>query len=550
MRAGLFFLPFLSFFLALISLASYASFEKMPEIALGIAGLAVAVFVGWLVAERQAIRQVFTRKGARSGVSSGVSVILGFAIIVGLAFLSNRPRFNYTWDVTSQKLNTLSDQSRKLIDKMDSESIAIEAVAFFLEGDEQSTLNKQKFQDLIVLYQGEGADIEVDYVDPQEDPRRVVAENVTQADTVILKRGDQDTRLTTFTEEKLTNALLRLLKPSSKTIVFIQGHGERSLDNSEAEGLAMAKAELESERYAVDTLNLLEQKDVPEKADLLVIAGPKYDFHDQELAALQSYLAAGRPLLVMVDALVGLPKLNRFLQDYGLSFGQDLILNPTLASTGQPLLQYSALVTEFDEMSPLTNDFASQGNVHLILPYARSVMVHEDNAQNMTVKSVAEGAYANVRYQGVSRPEDMRGVKDDQITDGDVSLIAYAHGQTGGSELAASSQSATASEQSQDAQPSTATKPSRELRLVAAGSSHLASNAGITTAANVDMFLNIISYLVQDEDFIAIRPKNPEASRLELVSAKSQFGLFFLAYVYPFVFLGAGFVHWLKRRRT
>ncbi|MFW7378091.1 MAG: GldG family protein [Oligoflexus sp.] len=547
MKSSLIALPFLALFLGVIGLASYSSLPTVRWLAFLLWGLGAALLTSWAVMERQGLKEIFSRKGARYGASSGLSFVLGLLLIVGIAFLSTRPRFDLSWDVTEDRLNTLSDQSLKIVDKMKQDKVEVDVLGFFVNPEK-----KQSFADLLALYQHAGAPIQLKYIDPQAEPNLAIAENVTTADTVIVKSGSQESRLTNFTEEKMTNALLRVLKTENKTLYFTSGHGERDLNSSEAEGFGMAKAELESERYDIDTITLLESEAVPENVDLLIIAGPKYDFRPEEINVLRRYLDEARPLLVLVDALVPLPNLKALLEDYGLSIQNDMVaINPNNPLSSQPDWQYSALATEFDEFSPVTRDFVSQGKIALLMPFSRSIDVVEGNKKGLRPTILARGSEMNVTYSEVSQPEDLRELRQDQVLPGDVGLLAYSVGQVGGSELAKKNNSNNSSKETElDTKKGTDAKANKELRLVVSGSSHFASNYGAQRPENMDMFLNLTNYLLQDEDFISIRPRESSESRLDLATSSSQFNLLFFSFIYPFFFLGYGIVHWLKRRRS
>jgi ABC-type uncharacterized transport system involved in gliding motility auxiliary subunit len=98
--------------------------------------------------------------------------------------------------------------------------------------------------------------------------------------------------------------------------------------------------------------------------------------------------------------------------------------------------------------------------------------------------------------------------------------------------------------------PKDGAQKSRETRLIAVGSVAFAANQGAQAAEHRDMFMNITNYLLQDEDFISIRPRDPTKSTLNLTTGRSQLSLLLLAFVWPFVFLGGGTFFWLKRRRA
>ena len=59
--------------------------------------------------------------------------------------------------------------------------------------------------------------------------------------------------------------------------------------------------------------------------------------------------------------------------------------------------------------------------------------------------------------------------------------------------------------------PADRAKP--ETRLVVVGDSDFASNAYLGVAGNRDLFLNIVNWLAQQENLIAIRPRDPQDRR-------------------------------------
>ena len=67
-------------------------------------------------------------------------------------------------------------------------------------------------------------------------------------------------------------------------------------------------------------------------------------------------------------------------------------------------------------------------------------------------------------------------------------------------------------------------------------------------AANRDFFLNIVSWLSNDEDLISIRPKEPEDRRIQLTRAQMMMVRLVSQFVIPLIVILAGILVWLKRR--
>ena len=126
-------------------------------------------------------------------------------------------------------------------------------------------------------------------------------------------------------------------------------------------------------------------------------------------------------------------------------------------------------------------------------------------------------------------------------------MIAVASGKPGDLVLASSDSS---NEEKTDATESSLTNKNKEIRIVAVGSSTFAANFGAAQQAqNKDLFVNIANYLLQDEDFISIRPKDLNKGSIDLTQTTANLYLLFIAFIYPFMFLGGGVWFWLRRRR-
>ncbi len=118
MKPGLLILPFLALLLAAVATATGSAFPEAKFVAQIGWGLGLAVLALWVILDLENFKAMFGRKGAKYGASSGLVVLLGVLIIVGIAVLTSRPRFNKSLDLTRDALNTLSDQSIKIVESL------------------------------------------------------------------------------------------------------------------------------------------------------------------------------------------------------------------------------------------------------------------------------------------------------------------------------------------------------------------------------------------------------------------------------------------------
>ena len=543
MRTELFILPFLAVLVLAVGAAVKSAYPSLAWLMTTSLLLAVAMIIVWITWDLENFRRFIRRKGAKFGASSSIVVVLGIAIIVAVAYISSVDRFNIDFDATRNKTNTLSDQSLKVIAKLkETEHDPLTITAYFTTQDQEA---KDTFRDLLRLYLVEGAELNVTYLDPRKNPTQAMADKLTSRNTVIFRKGKREARIATYSEEKITNALVKVLKGESKKIYFTTGHGEGELKGGGPLAYGGVNQELENNRYETASLMLMETGKIPPDADLLVIAGPKYDFRVEEIGFLRSYLRKGGAMLLMIDAVTKIDNLASFASEFGVKINNDLLLLPPDDRRIFFYGQNNALVTEFDSLHSISKDFANQ-TATMLIPNARSLdKVTGENEHKMNVELVAKTSKSIVRVNNVTSNADLSKINDDQVTAGQYTVIAVATGKASAPQLADAGDNKTTV--SKDVDSPLADDKEKQIRLIVTGS-YFARNQGIREAEHRDMFVNMSNYLLEDEDFISLRPKDITKSSLSLTSQMSALLLLLICYLYPFLFLGSGVAIWLRRR--
>jgi len=544
MNAGLLVLPFLSLFIAALGVVVNSSLKEIAWLAPTIWLVAGAVAMAWVILDRKHLRAMFRRKGARYGASSGLTVVLGILIALGIGTLSTRARFNKSIDFTKNNINTLSEQTLRVIAANNDKGAETEIIGFF-----QDEVQEQMFRDLLRLYEAAGAKFNKSFLNPQTEPTKAMAEGITQGNTALVRQGPNQVKITTFTEEKLTNALIQASKARSKKVYFTKGHGEAEISSEDADGLKGAVDELSSHKVEAGSVMLLESGKVPDDADLVVVPGPKYEFKDEEIKLLEDYLQKGKPLLVMVDAMVPAAALSRLLENYGLKFGEDLLIMRPDDPRTQLLGQNNAIVSDFDAFHVVTKDFARQSAVALIMGSTRSLELVTTNTAQAKPSIIGKTADVIFGVGQVRSMADLKEIGEDRVKQGPFGVIGVSQAKVGGA--LAKNEKAESSTTTADLKPdSSSDAVTKDLRIAAVGSSQFVTNAGSQHGENLDLFMNLVNFLTQDEDYIAIRPKDPDRTTIDLTSASSQLLLALIAFIYPTSFLGLGVYNWLRRRRA
>jgi ABC-type uncharacterized transport system involved in gliding motility auxiliary subunit len=89
-----------------------------------------------------------------------------------------------------------------------------------------------------------------------------------------------------------------------------------------------------------------------------------------------------------------------------------------------------------------------------------------------------------------------------------------------------------------------------KARLVVIGTSNLASNQFLNAAGNRDFFLNAVSWLAEEENLIAIRPKETKQTPVILTATQGQVIFWLPVVVLPGAVMLCGIAVLLRRRAS
>jgi ABC-type uncharacterized transport system involved in gliding motility auxiliary subunit len=322
-------------------------------------------------------------------------------------------------------------------------------------------------------------------------------------------------------EEDLTNAIIRAGRSEAKKVYFIQGHGEKDISDTERTGYSRAKKMLEDQGYKVENLNLATAGKVPDDAKVIVEAGPTVELFPQELQLLNDYLGkGGAGMLVLTDPMA--PSLESFLGNLGIQVDNDVVLDN---SNEGRLMGSTVPIVRSYENHKITENF----NLTTIFPVTRSIQPKKTIPSGITVETLFK---SNANSWGET---DLSGLKtgvasNDRAKDlpGPLSLAVA---------------------ETKEIKPSSDSSPAVRSRLVVAGTSNFPINSAWGAGGNGNLFLNMISWLAQDEDLISIRPKPQEDRRMLLSQSQMYLVRLITIFLLPGIALIAGIVVVVKRRR-
>ena len=489
------------------------------NLVLGVVLLAVSVATG-LETIRERVRSGEGRRVGKYGVSALLSTLIGVAILVMIAFLSVRN--NVKWDWSEQQVHTLTSQSLNLLEGLEREA---EITAFFSE------LDAPPARDLLDRYAYASELVKLRFVDPNVQPGVVeelgIDEEKLARGLVRISIGEESVDIGEISEPEITNALLKLARGGEKKVYFVEGHNERPIDGEAGdgkEGMSRAADALRNETYQVEKLLLASVGEIPDDAEVVVVAGPTRPLLDHEHGALQRYLERGGALMVLVD-----PRANTDLYDdlrgWGIGMGDDVIVDQTLALFGRASSPFAG---RYSGEHPITQGLRDPALFHV----ARSVEVLDDAADDLEViVYTGENSWAE-RDLDSWRTTGRAAYGDDDLI-GPVPVAAAGILELGG-------------DGSADADD--AASEGARARLVVFGDSDFATNELLDGFLNRDLFLNSVNWLMGDVEQISVRPALSRASRFQLSNEQFQMLRNLSLFLLPEGIAIVGVLVWWTRR--
>lgn len=469
----------------------------------------------------------------RAGGYSGVYILVFVAILIALNYLANQ--YNKTFDATADKLYSLSGQTQKILDNLESPV----TIYYF---DQKSRFPAAT--NSLVRYQNASSHVSVKYVDPEADIGTAQAMNVRNFGTVMVEMNGNREEAPTTGEEDVTNAIIKLLKGGEKKACFVTGHGEADASDSERDGFSLAQTEIRNANYETETISLAETGAVPAGCTVVVVAGPSTGYFEPEVAALRTFVDGGGRLLLMFDGVTkaGEDKgeaLAQLAAEWGVKAGSDVVIDMSPVGQffgGGPL---TPMISDYDTTQAITK---VMGNVAALFPMTRSVSQEGANGGWTAIElmKTSPSSFSTTDFD-VADGELVR--KPQAETPGPISVAAVTSRDIPAAGGASADKDAAA-----DAIPGMGDNDAKQARVVVTGSSRFARNSFFGRGGNADLFLNMMSWLSSDEDMISIRPKDPANTPMDVSQSQMRWLFFGLVLGLPLAIVIAGVRSWWVRR--
>ncbi len=491
------------------------------------AGLATVLI--YMAGQWRDVADFYKGRGAKYGTLSIVSIVVFLGILVAINYLGTRQ--NKRWDFTANQVFSLSDQTVKILKDLK------EPVNFVVyERQDRQDIHRDRLDE----FSYQSTQVKTEFVDPDRQPTRATEAKIETLPTILINYQGRTERVSSSNEQDLTNGLIKAITGQARKVYFTQGHGEKDTASSDRTGYSTITEALKQDNFAVESLLLVTQKAVPDDATIVVIAGPTTDFFPPEIEALNAYVAKGGKVLVLLDppakAGAAQPLLTQFLTDWGISAGNDVVLDAS--GVGQMLgTDASVPVAAQYPSHPITQGF----RVLTAYPMARSMTPIPGGSNSHTAQPLVNTSQQSWSEADISSISSGKGQVEFNADKGDkegpITLAA-----------AVSAPATVTPPKPANASPDADAPATPETRVVAVGDSDFAANVAIGVQGNRDFFMNSLNWLAQQENMIAVRPRQPQDHRLTLTADQQNRIMILSIFIIPGLVFASGVYTWWRRR--
>ena len=470
------------------------------------------------------IAKVFSRRQTRYGTLMAVSILVVLGILIAINYIGKIQ--NRRWDLTASKQFSLSDQSRNVLAKLDS---PLQVQVFAQEPD------FGRYQDRLKEYEYGSKKVTTEYIDPDKKPTIAKQSQIQQYGTIIFNYKGRTERVTTDSEQDITNGIIKVVSGQQRKVYFTSGHGEKDTTSADRDGYNAIAAALGHENYALEKLVIAQQGAVPDDASVVVVAGPRTDYFPAEIDALKKYLDKTGKLLLELDPpdKADSPPLTNLIalaHDWGVQVGNNVVVD--VSGMGR--------LIGTDASVPVAANYPS----HPITARFTFITAYPLAREASPVSGGVNGHVAQPFVESSPRSWAETDIKE-LLASGKVSLDE-AKGDKKGPVTLASAVSATATPAAPPKPGDDGPKP--ETRVVVMGDSDFAANAGLGIQGNRDLFMNTIGWLSQQENLISIRPKEADDRRITLTATWQANITWLSLLIIPGFVFGTGIYTWWRRR--
>jgi len=360
-------------------------------------------------------------------------------------------------------------------------------------------------------------------------PYKVYQGELSDIDIQPLVRGEsKEVKRTNFKGEAMfTSAILSVISARQPKACFLDGHGEHNPEGDDGlMGYSRFAGVLRENNVSFDRIRLEGPQEIPADCSLLIIPGPRSEFHPTVLDKINRYLKQGGRLFVMFFSTIRTPKptgLEALVSEWGVTVGENVVIDEKNALSETK----NDFVTSTFGTHPLVKPLLHGFQLYTILP--RSVAKDLRSAAGADAPQVEQLLYSgkdgrivtDIRTNGAM----VLGAKD---FIGNVPIMVAV--EKGGIRNVSADRGTT--------------------RIVVTGESLFLANNSIDREGNRQFATHAINWLLARNDLLVAVPPRPLSEyKLTMTDAQMSSARWLLMGALPGSILFLGGLVWLRRRR-
>lgn len=461
------------------------------------------------------ISSSFKSKKFKQGSYATLSTIIIICIVVVLNLLIGK--FNLKFDLTKNKLYTLSDQSKQILKSINKD---VNIIALYKAGNEDKAVKQ-----ILDQYEKFSDKIKVQYKDPELYPEYVKkyekeGNSITEGN-IIVECGNKfkvlsSTDLVSYSqysqlltaEQNITGAITYVTSDKRIIIYNSQGHNEDEIPYN-------IKNLLENQNYEIKNVNLLTDNIDP-NSGLLMIMGPKVDLSPEEVSKIKNFLEKGGHLFISAPIMKSEPvNLNKLISDYGVKLENALVIEGSSTNRLQNPLYIIPDNLDHSIISPISNS-----KFPIILKASHPISDVDIVRHTVKVEPLlktSDKAYAKTNLQSEAIEKEKNDLSGPFV-------VACAITDEVGAD-------------------------NKNPKIVIISSSNFVDESLTANGlGNTDLLLNSINWLQDNTQNISVSPKDLSSNYLQLSGAKQLLFSGLVVIVIPIIILISGITVCIRRK--
>lgn len=465
--------------------------------------------------EKEMVRRIALHGGSYS--LAVTAIVLAILIVVNL-LVSALPTTLTKYDISSSKLYSITSNTKVVVNALEKDV----TIYWVVQSDKEDDI----LENLLNKYESLSDHIEVVKKNPDVFPTftaQYTSETVPN-NSLIVECGERnryisfqdiyltETNMMSYSYEQyfdgegaITSAIDYVVNEEQPQLYLLEGHGESELPSNFTDQLAKENVEL-------NTISLLNVDEVPEEADCVMIYAPSSDISEEEKDMLIEYAENGGKLLVMAGPTADgeLENLYGVLEHYGVTSEEGMIVEGDRQYYAfQTPLVLLPDIAEHEITTPLADE-----GYYAIVPAAQALTVENSDGTVTELLTTSISSFNKKDGYNLTTYE-----KEDEDAAGPFAVaVAVDCGEDG--------------------------------KMVWISSSNFIEDLynAYSSGANMDFAMNAMSYLVGENEAVAIRSKSLNYTYLTISDSSASVLKVVMIGVIPLGYLLIGLAVMLKRR--